>query len=125
MEENGQDMGASFGTGAGAWVVLRRWGLDIRKIDKVTPKLFRLGDGSARYPTQIAHNDRSIVCFAPDAKTAERYRDSVREIDGEYNRRRRAADGDRNAIVAAAEEARQNAIAKLLSERFKSQEQQG
>jgi hypothetical protein len=100
---------------AGEWLVIRDWNLTVRQIDKVTPKFFQLA--GARFPSRIGRTDRKIICRAPDEEAAQHLRDSIAGIDGEYNRRRSAADADRRERVEAAEDARQKAIARLLASR--------
>jgi hypothetical protein len=100
---------------AGDWIILRNWSLSVRKIQKVTPKLLKLGEGSSRYPTQVGRDDERIICVVPTREIAEQLRSAIAGIDGEYGRRLRAANGDRDARVRAAEEARQKAIARVLA----------
>lgn len=104
---------------AGDWVIIRHWGLDYRQIDKVTPKQFRLGMGSRRYPTQIGREDRRIVAsFAGSQEDAAALRDAIAGVDGEFNRRRSAAEQERSERVKAATEARDSAVEKLLRRRL-------
>lgn len=107
-------------TVAGEYVILRGYGLSYRKIDKMTAKQFQLGEGSARHPSRVSRDDKRIVCFASDPDDAKRLHDSIAGIDGEYNRRCRAANEDYRARCKAAGDARVIAIAKLLAERAKA-----
>lgn len=99
----------------GEWIILRDWSLSVRQVDKITPKLLKLGAGTQRYPSQVFRGDRKIIAVAPDRQIAERIRDGIGGIDGEYNRRRAAADEERSKRVQAADVARQEAIAKLVA----------
>lgn len=100
---------------AGDWLVIRDWNIHVRQVGKVTPKLFKFGAGSNRYPTQISIDSDRILAALPDRITAERVRDSIGGIDGEFSRRRHAADQERNARVEAAKQARDKAIARLVA----------
>ena len=98
---------------AGAYVIWRDWDINVREIAQVTPKLLRLKRGG--YPGQLRIDDKRIIAFLPDRETAMRLKDSIGGVDGEFHRRRAVADQDRNQRVQAAEEARDNAIARLLA----------
>jgi len=98
----------------GHWLVIRSWRIEVRQIVKKTPKLFKLGEGTSRYPTQISINARDIICTVSDCETAVRLAAAIAEIDSEFNKQRGAADEERNARVSTAREARDEAIAELL-----------
>lgn len=97
---------------AGEYVIWRDWGLNVREIAQVTPKLIKLRRGG--YPSQFQIADKRILAFVPDYETAVRLKDSIAGVDGEFHRRRAAADRDRTQRVDAASDARDRAVERLI-----------
>ena len=104
-----KDMGAS---PDGDWLVIRYWQISVRQIAKASPKLFKLGAGTVRYPMQIGRSDPRIICVVPTLEIAERVRAGVAGVDGEYQRRHRAARAEFDQRTTAAREARDKVLGK-------------
>lgn len=87
---------------AGEWVLFRDdrhdpISVSIKQAEKVTPSLVKF---SGNWPRQC--HILSVVASFPDKETAERVRDSIGGVAGEYIRRCRSAEDERAARVASA-----------------------
>lgn len=101
---------------AGEWLIINDWDLRIRQIDKITPKLFKLGAGTSRYPTQIGRDDKKIVAVFPDQPSAEAARSAIAGVLGEYRRRCRTAQAVYDDAVNAARIARDRQTKRVVAQ---------
>jgi len=83
--------------------------VQMKRATQVTPKLVRFG---ANHPKQC--HRLSVVAAFPKQADAERVRDAIAGVAGEYQRRRRAAEDARSAAITAALTAANKQIARLL-----------
>lgn len=101
---------------AGKWAVIKTGGTysaDVRKIDRVTPKLLKLG-GVWKYPKQVPHAD-AYACFDSQAE-AEALRAKIAGIRGEFTKRSRSAHADYLARVDAAKAAGDAQLARAIAD---------
>jgi len=100
---------------AGDWVLFRTEGsydrvaVELKQAEAVTPKLVKFAGG---FPRQC-HRIGVVAAFADKAE-AERARDGIAGIAGEFARRRRAAEDARSAAITAALTAANKQIERLL-----------
>lgn len=98
---------------AGMWLLESDWGIKAREIVAVTPKLFKVkSDWGVR---QVRRDSKAVLEVVPTQEQAERLRDSIAGIYGEYTRRKSAAQADYTAREEAAREARDKAVRAVLS----------
>lgn len=101
----------------GDWVLFRnessyeRVAVQCCQAERVTPKLVRFV--GSRHPRQCSI--LSVVASYADKETAERMRDKIAGVAGEFSNRRRAAEEEKSRRVTAALEAAHQSIAKLLA----------
>lgn len=86
-----------------------------REVAKITPKLVMLERGG--HPGQITRV--GAIAFFPDREAANLACQALAGIDGEYQRRRKAAQRDFEARCALAAEAKGKAIRAYLQEQAK------
>lgn len=102
---------------AGDWVLFRNdrsydpVSVEMKQAEGVTPKLVKFA--GTRHPRQC-HRLSVVAAFAEKAD-AERARDGIAGIAGEFARRRRAAEDARSAAITAALAAANKQIARLLT----------
>lgn len=100
----------------GDWAIFRVSAYDhyrgeVAQITKVTPTLVKLERTS--WPRQAKLLD--LLGTAPTREQAERIRDGLAGIGGEFNRRRQAADEERSRRVTAAREAAAESVQRLIT----------
>jgi hypothetical protein len=101
----------------GDWVLFNRdrsydqISVEMKQAEGVTPKLIKFAGG---YPRQI--NRLSVVAAFADKDTADRVRNSIAGVAGEFARRRRLAEDERSARVTAALEAASKQVSRLVTE---------
>lgn len=100
----------------GDWVLFNRdrsydqISVEIKQAAGVTPKLVKFAGG---YPRQV--NRLSVVAAFADKDTADRVRNGIAGVAGEFSRRRRLAEDERSARVTAALEAATKQVARLVA----------
>lgn len=99
----------------GDWVLYRSYYTDAFPIEKVTPKLLRLGRGTSWARSQLRRGDPGLLGFAPDKKTALQLKQSIDGIDGEFRDRKAKAKATYDDAVQAALIARDKQVARLLA----------
>ena len=95
---------------AGDWIVCSGWGREVRQVEKVTPKLIKLAGRG--YTRQIKR--KQVIAVAGNKDLADQIKQAIDGIEGEFSRRRRAANDDFHACVRAAREAADQQIARYL-----------
>jgi hypothetical protein len=100
---------------AGDWLVFQDFGAKVGQVAQVTPKLIKF-TRDWRLPRQIRRDSTIYGAFA-DKDEADRLKQSIDGIMGEYARRASAANSDARARIAVAKEAADKQIAALLKHR--------
>jgi len=101
----------------GDWVLFRtdslydRISVEIKQADKTTPKLVKFM--GSRWPRQCSRT--GVVAAFADKEAAERTRDAISGVAGEYLRRRRLADEDHTQRIKAAITAAHKQVSAILS----------
>lgn len=95
----------------GDWLIYREYRIEARQIDRITPQQYRF---TGRWPRQLGKGDRRILGFVAEKDVAERLKQSIDGIDGEYSRREREAKDEYRRRESAARDSRDATIARLF-----------
>lgn len=100
---------------AGDWVLFHgssydKVSVELKQAAKITPSLVKF-DGS--WPRQC--NRISVVAAFADKATAERVRDSINGVAGEFNRRRREAEDERTRRITEALAAANRQVERIVA----------
>lgn len=101
----------------GGWVLFRRPGsyervsVSIAQVEKVSPRIIKFT--GTHYPRQCGVLD--VVACLPTKELAERVRDAIGGVSGEFEHRRRAAEDERSRRVTEALTAANRQIEKIVA----------
>lgn len=102
----------------GEWILYRESGgyhpieVKVERAHKVTPHLIKFD--RAFWPRQV--NRLSVVASFADNETAQRARDAIAGVSGEFERRRRAAEDELSRRITEARAAAEKQVARIVEQ---------